>query len=261
MTNKNTPAYRALWALMDIARGSHRANNAWLYALTWLAASRLASSGHIPGPSDISSLISAEAWNALPEALIPAEARELVWGSGRDTSIDSSMRTQALGVVARLIEEHGQQDWDVIDAPWLQSDTWRTDMGADAALAPELCDLAFDCLQAPSGSTIWIPFDPSGQLVMRAIRKRLHVIAAGPGRRTETHLRLLLAIEGHGHWLESPIEFDVPRGSIKRELVTDFLLATPPFGMRLQPGAGWRQWESDESASGTPLVCISDTGR
>ncbi len=185
MTNKNTAAYRALWALMDIARGSHRANNAWLYALTWLAASRIAASGQIQGTYGISNLISESAWEALPEALIPAEAKELVWGAGRDTPHDSSMRTQALGVVARLIEEHGPQEWDVIDAPWLQSDALRTDISSDAALAPELCDLAFDCLQAAPGSSIWIPFDLSGQLVIRAIRKRLNVIAAGPGRRTE----------------------------------------------------------------------------
>ena len=247
MTIKSNPAYRALWALMDLARGTHKANNAWLYALTWLAAARLAISGQDPEIIEIGDLISESTWNKLPEELIPAEAKDLVWGVGRGHSQDSSIRTQALGIVAGLIAEYGQNEWDVIDASWSLPEIWRADSNADAALAPELCELAFACLQAPPESVIWIPFDSSGQLVVRAIRNGLKVIAAGPGRRTDTHLRLLMAIEGFGLRKDCPVQFDVPRGNVKREIKAEFLIATPPFGMRLQTGAGWRQWEGDES--------------
>lgn len=232
---------------MDLARGTHKANNAWLYSLTWLAAGRLAISGQIPEITEISDLISESAWDRLPADLIPAEAKDLVWGVGRGDSQDSTIRTQALGIIAGLVAEYGQNEWDVIDASWSETDIWRADANADAALAPELCELAFACLQAPAESTIWIPFDSSGQLVLRAIRKRLKVIAAGPGRRTDTHLRLLIAIEGIGLHENGQVQFEVPRGTVKRKLNAEFLIGTPPFGMRLQTGAGWRQWEADES--------------
>lgn len=246
MTNKNTPAYRALWELMDVARGSHRANNAWLYALTWMAASRLAMSGDLPGATSLSDLISASAWDIHHEGVLPPEAKDLVWGPGADSPHESAMRTQALGIVTRLIDEYGHHQWDVIDAPWLRSDTSRVDVYSDIALAPELCELAFEALQADRQSLIWIPFDPSGQLVVRAVRRGMRVIAAGPGRRTDTHLRLLLAIEGQSRVEESAVLFDVPRAAVKRELTADFLLAAPPIGTKLQPGAGWRQWEPGE---------------
>jgi hypothetical protein len=246
MTNKNTPAYRALSELMDLARGSHRANNAWLYALTWLAASRLAMAGHLPGATSINDLLSASAWDIREDDLIPPEAKELVWGAGRESPHESAMRTRALGIVTQLIEESGNDEWDIIDAAWQQAGTWRTDVNSGIALAPELCELAFDVLQPQSQSVIWIPFDASGQLVMRAVRKGLRVIAAGPGRRTETHLRLLLAIESQQQLGQSAVVFDVPRGQVKRDLTADFLLATPPIGMKLQVGAGWRQWEGGE---------------
>lgn len=250
MTNKHTPAYRALLELMDVARGLHSGKNAWLYALTWLAASRLAVRGHLPGATGINDLISASAWDNQPGGAIPTEARELVWGRGDDSTHESAARTQALGVVTRLLEEYGHHEWDVIDAPWQQSETWRADVSGGFALAPELCDLAFDVLEARTGGVLWIPFDPSGQLVIRAVRKGLRVIAAGPGRRDETHLRLLLAIEGQSSLMESAVLFDVPRGEVKRELTADFLLAAPPFGMKLQLGTGWRQWEGEDTDAG-----------
>lgn len=252
MTEKNTPAYRALLELTDVAHGSHRANNAWLYALTWMAASRLAMTGHLPGATNINDLISASAWDVQQDGLIPTEAKDLVWGAGRDSPHESAMRTRALGIVTQLIEEYGHHEWNVIDAAWQQSDTWRADVNSGIALAPELCELAFDVLQAPRQSVIWIPFDPSGQLVMRAVRKGLRVIVAGPGRRRETHLRLLLAIEGQTGLAGSAVVFDVPRGEVKRDLTADFLLATPPFGMKLQVGAGWRQWEGEEPDAAEP---------
>jgi hypothetical protein len=246
MTNKSTPAYRALWELMDVARGSHRANNAWLFALTWLAASRLAMSGQLPGATSISDLISPSAWDIRQDGVLPPEAKDLVWGRGGESPHESAMRTHALGIVTRLIEEFGHHQWDVIDAPWQHSDAWRADVNRDIALAPELCELAFEALRARRESLVWIPFDPSGQLVIRAVRRGMRVIAAGPGRRTETHLRLLLAIEGNTRLGESAVLFDVPRAAVKRELMADFLLATPPIGMKLQTGAGWRQWEAEE---------------
>lgn len=246
MTDKNTPAYRALWELMDVARGSHRANNAWLFALTWLAASRLAISGQLSGATSISDLISPSAWDVPNGGALPPEAKDLVWGPGGESPHESAMRTQALGIVTRLIEEYGHHQWDVIDAPWHRSDAWRADMNSDIALAPELCELAFEALRPRRESLVWIPFDPSGQLVIRAIRRGMRVIAAGPGRRTETHLRLLQAIEGGTPLSNSAVVFDVPRAAVKRQLTADFLLATPPIGMKLQTGTGWRQWEAEE---------------
>jgi type I restriction-modification system DNA methylase subunit len=242
--NEN-PVQRALLALTDIARDTRNVGNAWLYALTWLAAYRLTPLDSLAGMSGINELLAKESWDRDWYNDIPPEAKALIWGQHADSPSDSSARTQALGVITKLIEHHDSQFWDVIDMPWQLSGSERGDAFGGLVIAPELCELAFDVLAAQPGNTIWIPFDPTGQLVMRAVRRNLRVIATGPGRRSDLHLRLLLAIDGP-NWLIPPdVQFEVTRKENKRELRADFLIATPPFGMKLQTGAGWRQWEGD----------------
>ena len=150
MTPSNeTQAYRAMLELMDIARSSHSFDNAWLYALTWLAASRLVAGDRFGNATTINDLISPAAWEAVPDGVLPAEAKALVWGTGKDVTNESATRTQALGIVTKLIQENGNQDWDVIDAPWHQPGIWRGGIYNGVVLAPELCNLAFDVLNAP----------------------------------------------------------------------------------------------------------------
>jgi type I restriction-modification system DNA methylase subunit len=242
--NEN-PVQRTLLALIDIARESRNLEDAWLYALTWITAYRLTNFDRAVGVSGINRLLSRESWDEERYDEIPPEAKALVWGHNAEAPRESSARTQALGVVSKLIEHSDSQLWDVIDTPWQLTGSGRGDIFGGIVMAPELCDLTFDVIGAEPGSTIWIPFDPTGQLVLRAVRRGLRVIAAGPGHQSDLHLKLLLAIEGANGHVPPNVQFEVPRLEMKRTLRADFLIATPPFGMKVQTGAGWRQWEGD----------------
>ena len=243
ISNNENRAVLALQELMNVARLSRNQGDAWLYALTWLAACRLTPLDSNGGASGINGLLLRKTWDHHIYSAIPDEAKELVWGLQADSPSGLTARTQALSIVTGLIEQGDSQDWNVIDAPWQLAGSMRTDFFGELVLAPELCELLFAGINAQSGDSVWIPFDLSGQLVVRAVRKGLKVIAAGPLGRSQLHLKLLLAIEKVGMSNEASVVFDVPRAGANRDLHCDFLIATPPINMRIQPGTGWRQWE------------------
>lgn len=241
--NYESRAALALQELMDVGRQNHNYEDMWLYALTWLAACRLTPADNIGGASGINDLLTRESWDRDIYSSIPAEAKALIWGSQSDSPSESTARTHALSVVTKLIEQSDGQAWDVIDAPWQAAGSSRADFLGGLVLAPELCELLFAGINAHTGDKVWIPFDQTGQLVLRAVRKGLNVVAAGPGGRSQLHLKLLLAIEKADQPNGMLVDFEVMREGNSRELNADFLIATPPFGMKLQTGAGWRQWE------------------
>lgn len=243
ISNSENRAALALQELMDVARINHNYEDMWLYALTWLAACRLTPADNNGGATGINDLLARESWDRVEYSAIPNEAKQLVWGSNADLPSESTARTQALSVVTKLIEQSAGQAWDVIDAPWQLAGSARIDFFGGLVLAPELCELLFAGISANSKAKIWIPFDVTGQLVIRAVRKGFRVVAAGPGGRSQLHIKLLLAIEQKEHLDEKIVDFEVSRENNNRELTADYLIATPPFGMRLQTGAGWRQWE------------------
>ncbi|OWS71975.1 hypothetical protein CBI30_03840 [Polynucleobacter aenigmaticus] len=240
-SNYENPAAIALVELMDLSRSNRNIEDAWLYALTWLAACRLTPANNIGGASGINGLLSRETWDRTTYSAIPVEAKNLIWGSKSDSTSESTERTQALSIVTKLIEKTNGQSWDVIDVPW--SITGSSRINFLGGLTPELCDLLFTGIDAKTGDKIWIPFDQSGQLVIRAVRKGLKVVADGPGRQSQLHLKLLLAIESADHTNGGSVDFEVGTETNSRELNAEFLIATPPFGMRIQTGAGWHQWE------------------
>lgn len=249
LSNENQPVQRALWELMDLAHTStkHSGENAWLFALTWLAAGRLAAAGNLNGAAQLNDLLFPVAWSHEKDDQIPDSAKDLIWGPESDSSLESSARTSALRIVGGLVEQYGSDAWNVVDAAWQQLGHWRGDSSLGFVLAPELCDLTFEVLEAPEGSTVWIPFDPTGQLVIRALKRNLKVIAAGPGRQSDIHLRLLTQIEDLAPSQRLHLNLDAPRSANgSRELTCDYLLAIPPFGMKIVTGAGWRQWEGQE---------------
>ena len=241
--NYESRAVLALQELMDVGRQNHNYEDMWLYALTWLAACRLTPADNIGGASGINDLLTRASWDRDIYSAIPAEAKALIWGSQSDSPSEFTARTHALGVVTKLIEQSDGQAWDVIDAPWQLAGSLRANFLGGLVLAPELCELLFEGINAKTGDKVWIPFDQTGQLVLRAVRKGLKVVAAGPGRQSQLHLKLLLAIEKTNSPRAVLVDFEVPREENSRYLNADFLIATPPFGMKLQLGAGWRQWE------------------
>lgn len=241
--NNDNRAVLALRELMNVAGLSRNQEDAWLYALTWLAACRLTPPDNNGGASGINGLLLRKTWDSHAYNAIPNEAKDLVWGLHSDSPSELTVRTQALSIVTELIEQSDTQEWDVIDAPWQLAGSLRTDFLGGLVLAPELCELLFAGIGAQSGDSVWIPFDFSGQLVIRAVRKGLKVIAAGPLSRSQLHVKLLLAIEKVGGKNQASVTFEVPRDGASRDLNCEFLIATPPINMRIQAGAGWRQWE------------------
>lgn len=249
LQHETQPVHRAMRDLIDLAHTSteHSGENAWLFALTWLAMGRLAAVGGLNGAVQLNDLLFPEAWSPQKDDQIPSSAKDLIWGPSSELPLESSVRASALRIVSSLVEQHGTDGWDVVDAAWQQPVQWRGDYSLGFALAPELCDLTLGVLDVPKDSTVWIPFDPTGQLVIRALKRDLNVIAAGPGRRSDTHLRLLTLIEDLTPSQRMRLSLDAPRSANgSRELICEYLLAIPPFGMKIVAGAGWRQWEGQE---------------
>jgi len=230
---------QALYELLLISSNNYIGGEEWLYSLTWLAACRI-TKDRSNEDSGVNSLLIKENWDKEIYNIIPNKAKELIWGTNWDMPRELTRRTQALSIVSRMMEQNEDKNWDVIDAPWsLSSYFQRSFMGG---LSPELCDLLFNEINPDYGNSIWIPFDPTGQLTIRAVRKGLKVISAGPKLgQSEVYKKLLLVIEGEENFKK--VTFDVPLGEVKRNFRADYLIATPPLGIKIQPGAGWRQWE------------------
>jgi type I restriction-modification system DNA methylase subunit len=243
LSNSENCAALALQELMDVARLNHNYEDMWLYALTWLAACRLTPADNNGGATGINDLLARQSWDRDEYSAIPFEAKQLVWGSNADLPSKSTARTHALSVVTKLIEQSAGQAWDVIDAPWQLAGSARVDFFGGLVLAPELCELLFSRISADYRAKIWIPFDVTGQLVIRAVRKGFRVVVTDPGGRSQLHIKLLLAIEQKEHDDGEIVKFEVSRENNNRELTAEYLIATPPIGMRRQTGAGWRQWE------------------
>jgi type I restriction-modification system DNA methylase subunit len=241
----------ALWQLMDLVRDKYTIDSAWLYSLTWIAACRLSL-----GNSDEESLLllklqREEIWSEERYSSIPSEAKILLWGQG-DLATDKELKKKAIRILVSMIDRHDSHDqseiinWNVSDLLWDFREFSRTDAFGGMAMAPELCDLAFEMLDPQAGKTIWIPFDATGQLVIRAAKRGLQVNAYGPGRRLSTQLQLLLAIERANGSIPLEVNFEEPPTEENRRVfLDDYLISVPPFGMKIQPGMGWHQWEGE----------------
>lgn len=251
MNTAKTLEHRAFLELLELAlsRTKHGREDACLYALTWLATGRLALAERLRNAFTVSDLINENGWKNIPEDLLPLTAKALIWSSESASPYEVTTRTKALEIVTRYMEHHGTQQWDLTDATWDQASAMHKPLQDGFAIAPELCELAFDALDPEPHSSIWIPFDPTGQLVMRAVKRNLHVTADGPGQRSETYLRLLLVIHDPMIVPEETICFSAPRSSGRPEISADFVLAMPPIGQKLTPDTVWRQWESNDRGS------------
>lgn len=230
--------HQTLTDLIDLAREAGFAiDTAWVYGLTWLAAGKLALMGKWRGVASLGDLLTEEVWQSAASAGLPEDAIEIVWRLQAALQREQGTRSKALAIVASVSDRQGTLGWDVVDAVWNQSHGARPGGPVGPSYSPELCDLLLELLQAPSQSTIWIPFDPTGQLVLRAVRRGLRVIADGPGPRNNLHVRLLLAIENPESFpsavsfdLDSPqVEMKVDRVQANhRVFEVDYLLSRSP---------------------------------
>jgi hypothetical protein len=234
------PDRKALTALVRLGHNLPE-GNPWIFALAWLGAARLYMDGALgDGATAGAGLLDENVWRErLHPAGLPSEAVEAVWrewGSGTDAV---SLNTTALALILSLAKEQLAHTWDVVDAPWgnLASSYFQT------VCSPELADLSVELLQGRVGQRVWIPFDPAGQFCVRAIRRGLRPIVAGPGRNSDLIARLMLLIHFGTGYLDQA-HFNVePDSSGRRRLESDLLICMPPLGHKLIQGSGWRQWE------------------
>lgn len=213
-----------------------------LYALSWLAASRLLLRGEIPGFSEMSELLLRDCWESGQQAGLPTEAIEIVWPAEDGTKSHEATRVRVLGLIADLVSQFGTSEWNLADSISEIGD-YTEGVGYDTGL----CDTLIELLDAPPGASVWIPFDFTGQLVIRALRRDLRVVFAGPGRNLWSSLiiRLLAVIEGRAsHLTTEASELNIHDGTSLKGV--GYLLACPPIGMKVIPGAGWRKWEGSE---------------
>ena len=244
------PEYSALRILVDIVYSFAplRGADVVLYSLSWLAASRMLVRGELAGFGGITDLLQKDCWESAKRAGLPEEAFSLVWSEVNDTGAQESFRSRVLGVVADLLEQSGSSEWNLADSIGELFGTFQLgDHAGGEGYDVGLCDLLIGILEAPPGASIWIPFDVTGQLIIRALRKDLRVIAGGPGRNmwSSVVVRLLAVIEGRASQLSIETKGINSDGPSRLEKV-DYLVACPPIGSKLRPGAGWRQWEGSE---------------
>lgn len=228
MARIESPVTRAYWQLADLAR-LDGANDAQLFALTWLAAGRMVAVQQARGINTVDELAEQQAWKMLLEAGFPVEAYDLI-AAHRSSAVahDVGRRAAAAAIVSELEKELGQHRWDVL-ACLTESAGRRGE--AEGTLVPELASLLMDMVGAPPNSEVWIPFDFKGQLTVEALRRGWRVLAASPLASWPLVRQLLLTIETgqpQPPSVRTEIERDVAGRPVGR---ADYALVVPPFGM------------------------------
>ena len=232
----------ALWALMDLG-ADNAMDEGWLFALAWLAAAKLTLDGGRGDGAQLEGLLSERQWLALAERGLPEDAAKLVWRQLNRAPGDRALASRALAIVAGLSEAVGNGTWDVLDAPWQLGGRQRSLAPMPPALAPDLADALVAAADAGPSDHLWVPFDPTGQLTLRAARRGARVLASGPSQRSSLPVGLLLVLEGDAdmHRRVRLCRAD-PRTAV-REFVPTHVLVAPPLGMRVSGSSGWADWD------------------
>jgi len=242
-------ALRAYRELLDLKRGGSAVigAEAAIFALSWLAAGRLLVMGKVAGFTRYDDMLKRDFWMASVRAGVPEESLPVVWGSPVELREGDSVHHDALRITQSLLAEDPEGDWVLFDSIWDFAESKLTGKSAASyAYDPSLCDLLFDLLGKPADGTVWLPFDYSGQLAVRAIRRGLTPLAFGPGwNGPNTVARLLLLMESRSLHAVAP-QFEIAKdGGDHRPIVkSDFLIACPPPGAKVIPGMGWKKWEA-----------------
>lgn len=194
MMRTDTPVTRAFWRLTDLARdeGAWQANR---FALAWLAAGRMVSTGNAPAIISIDKLADLAVWSVLAEAGFPSDGLDAIAStSAFGAAQGQARRGAAAAIVAELDREIGRRPWDVL--PCLESARTRQGPEMEGTVVPELAMLLMDLVGESHDGELWIPFDVCGQLTVEALRRGWHVLTASPMQAWPLLKALLLIIEG-----------------------------------------------------------------
>ena len=221
----------------------------WLFALAWLAAARLTLDEGRTDGVHLEGLLSERHWLALAERGLPPEAAKLVWRQLGLAASDRTIASRALAVVSGLAETVGNGAWDVLDAPWQPGGRQRSAATMPPALAPDLADALVSAVDAGPAENLWVPFDTTGQLTLRAARRGARVLAAGPGQRLSLPVALLMLLEGDaGLHRRVTLYRSDPRTTV-RDFAPTHVLVVPPLGARVSGSHEWADWDFGPSPS------------
>lgn len=254
MAHQTTTVLKAMRQLA-LLRGDSQ-DDGYRFALAWLVGARMAQLNMLPEGSRLVSLTDKAAWSAA-HPVIGKLCAEIIWGKGASALSADQELSQAAGIVVSLLERTPDFYFSVPDALWYLPALRNTDW---PALAPEVCDLLFSVLGAVSGSKVWIPFDPLGQLTSRALKLGLQFETAGPQAWASDFQQLCCAVLGI--FEESPLQsLEAPRGADgKRDFDVDYLIAVPPMGARMPQQMSWYQWEGDDEVLAQSRVLVQRIG-
>jgi N-6 DNA Methylase len=231
-------------------------DDGYRFALAWLVGARMVQLSMLPEGGRPGSLTAQATWHEA-HPVIGKLCIECIWGKNSPVLNDDPELSQAASIVSRLLDRAPDFYLSVPDALWYSPALRNADW---PVLAPEVCDLVFSLLDAESGSKVWLPFDPLGQLASRALRLGLDFESVGPRVWVSDFHRLCLA--AMGIFDETAIQsVDVRRGPDgKREYSADYLIAVPPLGARLPEQLGWYEWEGDDNLLAQSRVLTQRTG-
>lgn len=224
MTQTAVAVARAFQQLQDLSRTGIYPGQSQLFALTWLAAARMALDNG-DGAKSLETLADSVGWSRLVDAGFPSDAVDALGG---DRSHDVGRRAHCVSVLQDLCNASGTE-WDVL--PLLVNARRSFEIGA--GLLPSLAIFLLDLVGAApaSGGELWIPFDGIGQLTIEALRRGWTVCTASPLTGSRLPLDLLLTIET-GRPDHPRINRDVPRTrSATAAAQATHVLVVPPFGV------------------------------
>ncbi|MFS0756501.1 N-6 DNA methylase [Noviherbaspirillum sp. 1P10PC] len=249
-TTTQSPGLATMQSLLDAVRSSKaiRGSDAVLYCLAWLTVSRLLIRGDITRFRQLPDLLLQECWISAVDAGLPEAAMSVVWTDAKDGRSEEAFKVKILAITAEFAgqPETGEESLGVsIADQFLASNIHQFGV---SRYDPGLCDLLIGLLDGGQGDLLWIPFDPTGQLSVRALFRGYYVLAAGPLSDvwTETALRLLALIDNTHARLTTDIQKN-PSSPAHIEMPNiEYLVACPPLGMRVPLQTGWRRWEGSK---------------
>jgi hypothetical protein len=193
-TYTEAPSLSALQQLLDLARAHPvTSEEALPFALAWLAAPRLIENRRLVGVDRLQDFLQEATWDQLSSYIGDPDQRFLR-GSLPPKSTES-VNAEAYSIVSGLASASGVSGWNLVDAAWALSGQYRRSLYDLWAYHPELCDLSVNMLHASKQDTVWIPFDTTGQLTIRAARTGAQVVLSSASSYSTTLVRLLLELE------------------------------------------------------------------
>lgn len=239
MYQNQFPIPRAYAALVNVNRGFLSDERGRAYALSWLAAARMVILGTVPGVRAVQDLANEDSWQRLSQAGLPIEdagvaSSEAKFGSASFTGLATSVE-----IVKALCDELGTDAWDVL--PTVTAASFKSRY-THVDVAGSVAELMLDLLPV-DGEQVWIPFDHSGVLTIRALRRGRRICAAPMLPMAGNELKLLLAIET-GYPEHVDIETMVTRDAQGRPTTRAVhAIVNPPFGMTVRDSR-LAQWAS-----------------